>query len=193
MILFFSKPPVYATIQRKKNTYCKKKLNTGVSFVIYYIVALFVIALDQITKFLVVKNMELGERIPIIENIFSITSHRNQGAAWGILQGQMWLFYLITLIVVCGIIYYIQKHAKGKLLLGISLAFMLGGAIGNFIDRLFRKEVVDFLYAEIINFPIFNIADASLTIGVILLFISMLMEERKSKEKSYGNNGTSHS
>ncbi|MGE8204155.1 signal peptidase II [Heyndrickxia sp. NPDC080065] len=160
---------------------------------IYYILALFVMALDQLTKILVDKNMEIGESIPIIKNVFSITSHRNQGAAWGILQGQMWLFYLITLIVVGGIIYYIQKHAKGKPLLGISLAFMLGGAIGNFIDRLVRKEVVDFLYAEIINFPIFNIADASLTIGVILLLIQMLREERKLKEKTYGNNGTHHS
>ncbi|KYD08171.1 Lipoprotein signal peptidase [Heyndrickxia sporothermodurans] len=178
-------------MQRKQSFFNEK--DTGVSFVIYYIISLFVIALDQLTKILVEKNMEIGERIPVIENVFSITSHRNQGAAWGILQGQMWLFYLITIIVVGGIIYYIQKHAKGKPLLGISLAFMLGGAIGNFIDRLFRKEVIDFLYAEIIDFPIFNIADAALTIGVVLLLIQMLREERQSKEKTYGKNGTHHS
>lgn len=170
-----------------------EKVDTGVSFVIYYILALFVIALDQITKILVVKNMEIGESINIIEDVFSITSHRNRGAAWGILEGQMWLFYLITIIVVGGIIYYLYKYAKGKPLLGISLAFMLGGAIGNFIDRLIRQEVVDFLYARIIDFPIFNIADASLTIGVILLLIQMLIDERKSKEKTYGKNGTHHS
>ena len=63
-----------------------------------------------------------------------------------------WLFYLITIIVVGGIIYYLYKYAKGKPLLGISLAFMLGGAIGNFIDRLIRQEVVDFLYARIMIF-----------------------------------------
>lgn len=60
-----------------------EKVDTGVSFVIYYILALFVIALDQITKMLVVKNMEIGESINIIEDVFSITSHRNRGAAWG--------------------------------------------------------------------------------------------------------------
>ncbi len=163
--------------------------------VIFYIIALFIIALDQFTKWLVVKNMEFGESIPIIKNLFYITSHRNQGAAWGILQGQMWLFYLITVVVVIGIVYYIQKYAKGKVLLGVSLGFMLGGAIGNFIDRIFRKQVVDFIHTYIFgyDFPIFNIADSALTIGVILLIIYMLLEEFRSKEKTYGNNGTHHS
>lgn len=139
--------------------------------------------------------MYLGESIPVIDNFLYITSHRNRGAAWGILQGQMWFFYLITTIVIIGIIYYIQKAAKGKLLLGVSLAFMLGGAIGNFIDRVLRKEVVDFIHTYIFsyNFPVFNIADSALVIGVILLMLQMLREERETKEKSYGENGTHHS
>ncbi|RDI47529.1 signal peptidase II [Falsibacillus pallidus] len=160
----------------------------------YYIVALFVLLLDQLTKWLIVKNMEFGDEIEIIKNFFYITSHRNRGAAWGILQGQMWFFYLITVVVIGGIIFYMQKHAKGKPLLGISLGMLLGGAIGNFIDRVFRKEVVDFIHTYIFsyNFPIFNIADASLTIGVILLMIYMLKEERETKEKTYGESGTHH-
>jgi signal peptidase II len=139
--------------------------------------------------------MLLGESIPIINNVLYITSHRNRGAAWGILQGQMWLFYVITIVVIVGIIFYLQKAARGKMLLGVSLALMLGGAIGNFIDRVMRKEVVDFIHAYIFNynFPVFNIADSSLVIGVILLMIQMLLDERGSKEKSYGENGTHHS
>jgi signal peptidase II len=170
-------------------------MDSGVTFLFYYIITIFIIALDQLTKWLVVKNMEFGESIPIIKDVFYITSHRNEGAAWGILQGQMWLFYVITLIVVIGIIYYLQKYAKDKVLLGVSLGFMLGGAIGNFIDRLFRKQVVDFIHTYIFgyDFPIFNIADSSLTIGVVLLIIHMLLEEFQSKEKTYGNNGTHHS
>ncbi|MBS4172446.1 signal peptidase II [Bacillus sp. FJAT-49736] len=171
-------------------------MDSGVTFVvIYYIIAIFIIALDQITKWLVVKNMEYGESIPIIKDFFYLTSHRNEGAAWGILQGQMWLFYLITVVVVIGIIYYLQKYAKNKVLLGVSLSFMLGGAIGNFIDRIFRKQVVDFIHTYIFgyDFPIFNIADSALTIGVVLLIIYMLLEEFRSKEKTYGNNGTHHS
>jgi signal peptidase II len=117
--------------------------------VFYYLIAIFIILLDQVTKWLIVTNMYLGESIPIIEDFLYITSHRNRGAAWGILQGQMWFFYVITAIVIIAIIYYIQKEAKGKWMLGVSLAFMLGGAIGNFIDRLLRKEVVDFIHTYI--------------------------------------------
>ncbi|MED0714535.1 signal peptidase II [Aeribacillus sp. FSL K6-1121] len=153
--------------------------------VLKYLIALFVIALDQWTKWLIVKNMEIGESIEIINGFLYITSHRNKGAAWGILQNQMLFFYVITIIVVVAIIYYMQKYAKQNAMLGVALSLMLGGAIGNFIDRLFRKEVVDFIHTYIFgyNFPIFNIADSSLTIGVILLFIYFLFfEEKKQKE-----------
>jgi signal peptidase II len=87
-----------------------------------------------------------------------------------------------------------QKAAKGKWLLGVSLALMLGGAIGNFIDRVVRKEVVDFIHTYIFtyNFPVFNIADSALVVGVIVLMIQMLLEERESKEKLHGENGTHH-
>ncbi|MBY0120770.1 signal peptidase II [Bacillus sp. S/N-304-OC-R1] len=162
----------------------------------FYIIAVFIIALDQFTKWLIVKNFQLGESVEVIENFLYITSHRNKGAAWGILQGQMWFFYLITVIVIIGIIYYIQKAAKGKWLLGVSLGFMLGGAIGNFIDRVFRKEVVDFVNTYIFgyDFPVFNIADSALVIGVAMLMIQMLLEERVTKkEKSNGESGTHHS
>lgn len=100
----------------------------------------------------------------------------------------MWLFYMITAIVVAGIIYYMQTQAKGKPLFQTSLAFILGGAIGNFIDRLFRQEVVDFLDTYIFgyDFPVFNIADSALTIGVGLLMIQIFREERKEKVNSNG-------
>lgn len=139
--------------------------------------------LDQLTKWLIVKNLQIGESIEIIENFLYITSHRNRGAAWGILQGQMWFFYVITIVVIIGIVIYIQKAVKGKWLMGVSLGLMLGGAIGNFIDRVFRKEVVDFINTYIFgyDFPVFNIADSALVIGVILLMIQMLKEEREAK------------
>lgn len=146
--------------------------------------ALVIIAIDQFTKWLIIANMNLGESMTIIENFLYITSHRNQGAAWGILQGQMWFFYIITVAVIFFIIYYLQKHAKGKPIFSISLALLLGGAIGNFIDRLFRKEVVDFIdvYIFSYDFPIFNVADSSLVIGVALLILVMFLEERREKK-----------
>ncbi|HLR71137.1 MAG TPA: signal peptidase II [Pseudogracilibacillus sp.] len=150
----------------------------------YYLLAFIVILLDQWTKWLVVTYMNVREQIPIIENFFSITSHRNQGAAWGILQGQMVFFYVVTVIVIIGIVYMMQKYALENKLLAISLSFILGGAIGNFIDRLFRKEVVDFLDFIIFtyDFPIFNIADSALTIGVFLFIIVTFLDEKKAKK-----------
>lgn len=152
----------------------------------YYLLSLLIIGFDQFSKWLIVKNMEYGEQITIIENFFYITSHRNSGAAWGILEGKMGFFYVITIVVVIGLVYYLQKYGKDSKFLAISLSFILAGAIGNFIDRLFRKEVVDFLDFMLFtyNYPVFNIADSFLVVGVILLLIATIIEERKEKKKN---------
>ncbi|ADE71269.1 MULTISPECIES: signal peptidase II [Priestia] len=150
----------------------------------YYLIALAVILIDQVTKWMIVKEMYYGQSITVIENFLYITSHRNRGAAWGILQGQMWFFYLITVVVVIGLIIYIQKLKKQDKWFGIALALMLGGAIGNFIDRVVRKEVVDFVntYIFTYDFPIFNVADSALVVGVIIMFIMTLFEGKMKKE-----------
>ncbi|TMW74059.1 signal peptidase II [Alteribacter natronophilus] len=152
----------------------------------YYAIALIIIVLDQITKWIVVQRMEQGESIPIIENVFHLTSHRNAGAAFGILQGQMWLFYIATAIVLVFVTYYIQTQGKYNPLFGTSLGLVLGGAIGNFIDRLLFNEVVDFIdvYIGTYNFPIFNVADMALTIGVGMLIVYVFIEDRKQEKKN---------
>ncbi|GIO26081.1 signal peptidase II [Ornithinibacillus bavariensis] len=152
----------------------------------YYILAVIVIAVDQFTKYLVVKNMELYEQIPIIDGFFSLTSHRNSGAAWGMLQGKMGFFYAITILVIVGVIYYLHKFGKENRLFAFALALILGGAIGNFIDRLLHQEVVDFFDFTIFgyDFPIFNIADSALTVGIILVIIATIIEEKKQKGKN---------
>lgn len=152
----------------------------GKRMYLYYILAGLVIVVDQITKWIIDTKMDLHESIPVLGNFFSITSHRNEGAAWGILQGQMTFFYVVTAFVVVFIVYYLHKYAKNNLLLGISLSLILGGAIGNFIDRLFRQEVVDFLDVMIVNydFPIFNIADSALVIGVGIILLLTIFEEK---------------
>ncbi|MDR7074493.1 signal peptidase II [Fictibacillus barbaricus] len=151
----------------------------------YYLFSLLVIALDQLTKWTIVKNMNLGESIPVIDEVFYITSHRNRGAAFGILQDQRYFFIIITLAVVGAVVYYMQRHASDKLL-KFALALVLGGAIGNFSDRLIRGEVVDFLNVYIGNydFPIFNVADSALVIGVGLIFIQSFMESSKKETKN---------
>ncbi|MBN8234368.1 signal peptidase II [Halobacillus kuroshimensis] len=150
---------------------------------VYYLTALVLIILDQWTKYLVVTKMEIGQSITVIENFFYLTSHRNQGAAWGILQGQMWFFYIITVIVIGFVIYYLQQMGKQSRLVGAALSLILAGAVGNFIDRIFRKEVVDFAntYIFTYDFPIFNVADSALVIGVAFIMIAAFLDERKKK------------
>lgn len=163
----------------------------------YFIIALLVIGLDQLTKWFIVNYMNFGDSITVIKDFLFITSHRNTGAAWGILEGQMWFFYIITVLVIIALIYYMKKAKNEGALFKLSLAMMLGGAIGNFIDRVFRKEVVDFIhtYPFGYNFPIFNVADSSLVVGVGLLLIYMLFEEKlaKKKEKTNAESGTHRS
>lgn len=151
---------------------------------LFYMLAIIVIGLDQLTKGLIVSKMNEYDQITVIDQFFYITSHRNRGAAWGILQDQMIFFYIITIIVVIGIIYIYHTQVKGNVGLTIALSFILGGAIGNFIDRLFRKEVVDFLDFIIFryDYPIFNVADSFLVIGVALFILFTLIDERKQKK-----------
>lgn len=140
---------------------------------------IILVIIDQITKYLTVQNIELGQVIEFIPNIVSLTYIRNTGAAFSILEGQMWFFYIVTIIVIGVLIYYMYTEAKKDRMLGILLSFILAGAIGNFIDRLMLQYVVDMIKLEFIDFAIFNVADSYLTVGVILLFIYTFYQERK--------------
>ncbi len=148
---------------------------------LYYMIALIVFVVDQATKWIVVRNMELGQTIPLIEGVFHFTSHRNRGAAFGILQDQRWFFIVITLLVVGGIIYYLRKLGKDNPRVSLALSLILGGAAGNFLDRLLFGEVVDFLDFTLINFPIFNIADSAIVIGVGLMIWDTILEMKRER------------
>ncbi len=145
------------------------------------------ILMDQISKYIIVKTMNIGESISVIGEVLQITSHRNYGAAWGMLQNQMIFFYIITIIVLIALIYFYYKEAADNLLMQCGLMLIFAGAIGNFIDRLFRGNVVDFIDTKIINydFPIFNVADSCLTIGVFILLYELLFNQKE--EKPHGN------
>lgn len=147
----------------------------------YYILAFLVVVFDQVTKWLVVKYMELGESIPLWQDVFHLTSHRNTGAAFGILENQRWFFVVITIFILAGIIYYLRRVRSTQPLLSLGLALVLGGALGNFIDRALFGEVVDFLHFVLINFPIFNVADSAITIGVGFIILDTLFEMKKPK------------
>ncbi|MDE5978262.1 MAG: signal peptidase II [Turicibacter sp.] len=140
------------------------------------------IIIDQLTKFLVVKYMTIGQSISIIDNFLYLTSHRNQGAAWGILQGKMIFFYVVTIVVIGVVIVWIRRlNLQKEKLLGIALALILGGALGNFIDRVMYQQVVDFInvYLFKYDFPIFNVADSALCIGVLLMAVDAALDVKQ--------------
>lgn len=144
---------------------------------LYYILAVVLVGIDQLVKYLTVQNIPLHETAEFIPGVLSFTYHQNTGAAWSILEGQMWFFYIITIIVIGVIIYYMQSQKKHHPLLSTALSFLLAGAAGNFIDRLFHQYVIDMFRLEFIQFPIFNVADAALTVGVVLMIIYLIVDE----------------
>jgi signal peptidase II len=161
----------------------------------YIIIALVVFIIDRGTKWLIVKQLHIGDQVPVIGEFFQITSHRNRGAAFGILQEQRWFFIVITLVVAVAILIYLRKIIRERRrLMGIALGLLLGGAIGNFYDRALRGEVVDFLqfhfnftifgYHVDYIFPIFNVADSAICIGVALILLDTVLDWRKEKKAS---------
>lgn len=134
-----------------------------------------------------VQNISLGETKEFIPGFLSLTHLRNTGAAWNLLEGKMIFFYVITVIVSVVIIYLLIKNYKKSIWYSVGLSFVLAGAIGNFIDRVRLGYVVDMLQTDFMNFPIFNVADSTLVVGVICIFIYLILDEKAAKE---GKNGT---
>ena len=150
-------------------------------------IIIMTIILDQISKYWIQINPSLHSHIEIIPNFLYITYVKNTGAAWSMLSNQTLFLIIISIIETIVLIYFLVKYMKKKgkenLLYRISLSLMIGGAIGNLIDRIQLGYVRDFIdtYPFGYNFPVFNIADSALSIGVVLLIIQFLLEERKEK------------
>jgi signal peptidase II len=134
--------------------------------------------LDQLSKAFISKNILLHQTIPVINNIFHLTLIHNKGAAFGIFKNQTALFVVISLASIIIIYSKLKSVGDGRInIFVISLALILGGALGNFIDRIFLGYVIDFFDFRI--WPVFNIADSAITIGAILLGYSLLKSENK--------------
>jgi len=138
-------------------------------------IAIIVVLVDQITKFLIKINFELNQTLPIIKSIFHLTYIQNTGAGFGILKSQTLILIFISLIVIGVILYYINSIKEKEKLLQILVGFVLGGTIGNLIDRISYGFVIDFLDFQI--WPIFNFADSFVTIGVIWLIVYLWEKE----------------
>ncbi|MTI95011.1 MAG: signal peptidase II [Firmicutes bacterium] len=146
----------------------------------FFSLALLVIVIDQVSKYLVTASLNVGQTVPIIPDIFHITYIRNPGAAFGILPNQRLFFILVTLAVITVLIVY-ARQMKHHALLQIAFGLQLGGAAGNLIDRLFHGPVVDFL--DFRFWPVFNIADSAIVIGVGLFALDLFVDWRGERSK----------
>lgn len=152
----------------------------------YYVVAVIVFLIDYVSKKIIDRTVELNtETIPVLGDFFIITHIRNSGAAFGMLQGGRWFFLFITLVVVVGIVWYLHRsYRSGSAILMFALAMILGGAVGNFLDRALFGEVIDFLQFNFgdYTFPIFNLADSAIVGGVGLVILDALLTMKQENK-----------
>lgn len=149
---------------------------------LYLLTSLIIVLGDQALKLFIINHYQLGEVNSIIPGIISFNYLQNSGAAWNILPGQMLIFYLISLIAIIVCLYYLLIKNVDALSFNWGLALILGGIIGNFIDRLHLKYVIDMIQLDFINFNIFNLADSAITCGVILVVIYLLFFSNDERE-----------
>ena len=156
------------------------------SYIIATAVSALMLGLDRLTKYIVSTNMELGQTIGFIDGFLDFTYIHNQGAAWGVLEGQRWVLLAVTSAVMVVLAFFMYKIGRKNKLFFWAGALIMSGGIGNMIDRIFNEgKVVDFLHATFINFPIFNVADCAVVIGAGLLILYFLLDTiRESKEKA---------
>lgn len=148
-----------------------------------YKITSIVLILDQIIKIIVTHNMKLNTSIDIIPKFFSILYVQNTGAAFSILEDNTILLIIISALFVVILDRYIKKEEKFTKLGVISLGMIMGGIFGNLIDRILRHSVIDYLSFTVLkyNFPIFNLADIGITVGVGLYIISLILERKTGK------------
>ncbi|GIC74424.1 lipoprotein signal peptidase [Limosilactobacillus fermentum] len=142
----------------------------------YFLFIVALVGLDQFVKYWVSANIALGTSHGFIPGLMNLTNLHNDGAAWSILEGQQWFFYLITLAAVVVLAYLMRQWRTNRWKM-IALSLIMAGALGNFIDRVHQHYVVDMFELLPINFPVFNVADSCLTVGVIALIIIILKED----------------
>ena len=144
---------------------------------IYWILIVAMIVLDQLIKYWAVESLKPIGSIPLIQDVFHLTFAKNTGAAFSILRGKQVFLIILTSLVILGLVFLMAKNIKegGNKFMTLSLAMIVGGAIGNFIDRVRLDYVIDYLDFTLINFPIFNAADVFIVVGTGLLALLVIV------------------
>ena len=156
-------------------------------YVLLAVIAAAIVGLDQWTKALTLAADRAGS-LPSesILGIFHITHTENDGAIWGILSGQTWLFILILVLFLAVLGVMIWRKWLTKKFEWLCLAFIAGGGIGNMIDRLVSGTVTDMIKFDFVEFPVFNVADCFITVGCIALLVYILFFDREKKHEADG-------
>jgi signal peptidase II len=151
------------------------------------------ILVDQIVKIIISSTMSVGETIPVIKDIFHFTYIRNEGAAFGMLSEHRWVFMIISSVAIVAMCIYLFKFCKERMLTRIGIALVIGGGIGNMIDRIFLGYVVDMIDCRFIDFYVFNVADSCVCVGAGIVFLGVLLDtikeikENKAKKLAENN------
>lgn len=147
----------------------------------FFILTVLWLVLDRYTKGLVTSTLSLNQTIPVIQDFFHITYIHNRGASFGMLKDQRWLFILLTLVVVAGIVWTVLKEKNLSTPMRLLLGLISGGALGNLVDRLRWGFVVDFIDFRGIWPYIFNVADIGVVAGGILFALLYIREDQKKE------------
>ncbi len=158
------------------------------------LLSLLAVVLDQWAKVLAVTYLKPISTLPLIEGVFHFTYRENRGAAFSMFADQPWVFMSISTVAIIGMLVYFFSAKDMPALIRYPLGMVVGGGIGNMIDRIAVGFVVDFIDVRIINFAVFNIADCFVTVGAALLFVGLLIEIRREEQKEKAKNaaGESH-
>lgn len=150
----------------------------------YFIISTVVIALDQITKILTKKNMFLGQSEEVLGDFLRYTYIQNPGMAFGIQIGNKTLFTIFSILASIVVFVYLIRTRGDQVFVKLALALILGGAIGNLIDRVLYGAVVDFIDVGIgqMRWPVFNIADSAVSVGMVIL-VGIILFEPKEQAK----------
>ncbi len=155
--------------------------------IVLIIIAAGGIVLDQITKIIVSSNMNLNDTLPIIKDVLHITYIKNEGAAFGMLSNHRWIFMSVSTIAIVALCVYLFRFSKDTKLIKIGMALIISGGVGNMIDRTFLGYVVDMIDFRLINFYVFNVADACVSVGAAILILGIILNEVKNmKAKKAG-------
>jgi len=160
--------------------------------IIQLIIVIVAVVLDQLSKVWMWDFLSAnGGYYTLWPKVFNLALVENRGAAFGMLQDARWFFIIITLVaLVAAVVYAIKSRHKTGWLFKIAMAMIIGGAIGNLIDRIISGVVVDFLYFELINFAVFNIADSFVSVVAVLLCIAILFTHDFDDEKKLKSDET---